>query len=72
MFIDMSKDHVFAVPARYDDVSMLKVYGDQGGLVCVILDVGGGVLVHTADEPDFASFCEQYGIKAERAREIKV
>ena len=63
---------ILEVPVQHTGVSSVKIYGDGGELVAVVLQHGGAIVVTTADDPKFESFCAQYGIRTKRAETIEV
>lgn len=72
MQVDVSKNSVLEMPAHFNDVSAVKLYDDEGNLFVVVMRHGAANIVVTADQPDFVSFCKQYGINATKAETIIV
>ena len=63
MRVDIHKNSVLEVPATFEDVASVKIRDADGGLVAVALQHGPAVVMVVAGDPEFSSFCEQYGIK---------
>lgn len=72
MQADVHKNSILEVPAHFVGVSSVKIYNDQGQLVAIALQHGAAVVFTSADDPQFESFCAQYGINAERAEEVQI
>ena len=72
MQVDVSTNSVLEMPAHFDDVSAVKVYDNNGNLIVIVMRHGAANVVVTADQPDFVSFCKQYGIRAALAETIVV
>ena len=73
MKIKATQGSVLTRPAILEGISMTQVFNNANQLVLVAVEVDQeGVYVKTADDPDFQAFCAQYGIRAERAAELKL
>ena len=72
MRVDVHQQSIFEAPARFNGPASTKVYDDRGNLVVIVMQHGSAVVVMTADDPEFAAFCRQYGITVEQAEEISV
>ena len=70
MQVDIHRNSVLEVPARFEDVASVKIYDNRGNLLVIALTHGGAQVVVTADDPQFESFCAQYGIRATKAETI--
>lgn len=54
----------------YRDVTCVKVYSGEGNVVAIIIENGPLITVTCADDPDFKSYCEQFGINPTPLAEI--
>ena len=71
MQVEVHKNSVLEIPVKFEGVASTKVRDDQGNLVVLALVHGGALVVMTADDPQFESFCAQYGIEAKQAEIIE-